>query len=92
MHTIIWIPVFSLVKLALLFSITALFIIKPLSISFYQQRSGDYFSNKLFDWYNKNDLKNGICSGRRKAMVIANGLNTALWVLSALLITIMLFT
>lgn len=90
MSTIIWIPVFSVIKLVLLFSITLLFVIKPLSVSFYQYRSGDYFANKLFYWYSKNDFTNGICLGRRKVMIVANWLNTALWILSISLIILTL--
>lgn len=73
------------IKLILVTSILVLFVIKPLVVSFYQQRSGDYFSNRLLYWYSKMEMQSGIEGKRKKIMEVANRMNTLLWGLSLLM-------
>lgn len=84
----LWVSVLNDVKIVLVFSILIVFVIKPLVVSFYQQRSGDYFSNKLLYWYSKMEMYEAAMSGRRKVMLTANWLNTLLWALSFLLLLV----
>lgn len=81
---------FYLIKLSLLFFIILLFVIKPLTISFYQQKSGDYFNNRLLYWYSKGEISSSIPYQRKKAMILANRLNTVLWGISILLLIIII--
>lgn len=77
---------FSMVtKPLLVVLIMSVFIIKLLLVSIYQQRSGDYFSNKMFHRYSKMEIINASVNERRRIMVTANWLNLALWTLSILL-------
>lgn len=78
----------NLVKLFLTAFIMALFVIKPLVVCFYQQQSGDYFSNKLFYWYTKGEIHESKLRRRQHVMIVANWLNSVLWGLSILLVAI----
>lgn len=72
-------------KLVLITLIIILFVLKPLAVSFYLQRSGDYFPPKLFNWYSKTEIHHRVGTGRKKVMIIANWLNTILWLAALLL-------
>lgn len=85
-----WFMPYSIIfiKLVLVALIAGLFIVKLLMVSYYQQRSGDYFYNRMFNWYSKMEICNCMVDGRRNIMIRANRLNVALWVLSILLVII----
>lgn len=65
--------------------ILLLFVIRLLLVAFYQQRSGDYFSNKMFLQYSKLEIISTSNIVRKKVMVAANWLNTFLWGLLVML-------
>lgn len=68
-----------------------LFLAKLLTVANYQQRTGDYFTNKIIFSYRLNDFTNGCDLRRRNVIIRANVYNTAFWacIIALLLLTMM---
>lgn len=70
--------VFIFIRPIFVLLILAVFIVRLLLVSLYQQRSGDYFPNKMVYRYSKKEIGNASIHQRKAVMLKANWL-TALW-------------
>lgn len=78
-------------QLFLVAAILVLFLAKLLTVANYQQRTGDYFTNKIIFSYRLHNFTSGCNLRRRNVIVRANVYNTAFWacIVALLLLKIM---
>lgn len=77
-------------QLFLVAAILILFLAKLLTVANYQQRTGDYFTNKILFRYYRTDFSNNCGIRRRKAMARANAFDTAFWVCVTVLVALVI--